>query len=436
MNVAVGAASDIGQVREGNEDSYLVIAPLYAVADGMGGHRGGEVASNLALETVQTLFEQGSGTLAEQVEQANRAVFDRSQKDRSVSGMGTTLTAALIDGGRVHLAHVGDSRAYLFRAGELSLLTEDHTLVHKMVVEGEITEEEAETHPHRSILTRALGVDAAVQVDESNVEVAGGDRILLCSDGLTGMVSDEQIQEILGRNPDPQPAVDELVKEANRAGGIDNITAVILDFVDDGSGEGSTVAAEVHHAPTQERPIPRRSDITIVGAPIPEPTPDASSLGTSPGSAPLTGPRPSRAGGATTATRERAARPPARSPSPAPPPTPRRSFGRGRKVALWGGVAVAVLVLGVVGGKLYLDRQWFVGVSEGRVAIFRGVPTDVAGVELSSVVVETTIPAEDAQALHQYRDLPEGITADDRAGADEIVEQIRKDVERFQPTVT
>jgi len=436
MNVAVGAASDIGQVREGNEDSYLVIAPLYAVADGMGGHRGGEVASNLALETVQTLFEQGSGTLAEQVEQANRAVFDRSQKDRSVSGMGTTLTAALIDGGRVHLAHVGDSRAYLFRAGELSLLTEDHTLVHKMVVEGEITEEEAETHPHRSILTRALGVDAAVQVDESDVEVAGGDRILLCSDGLTGMVSDEQIQEILGRNPDPQPAVDELVKEANRAGGIDNITAVILDFVDDGSGEGSTVAAEVHHAPTQERPIPRRSDITIVGAPIPEPTPEASSLGTSPGSAPLTGPRPSRAGGATTATRERAARPPARSPSPAPPPTPRRSFGRGRKVALWGGVAVAVLVLGVVGGKLYLDRQWFVGVSDGRVAIFRGVPTDVAGVELSSVVVETTIPAEDAQALHQYRDLPEGITADDRAGADEIVEQIRKDVERFQPTVT
>lgn len=436
MNVAVGAASDIGQVREGNEDSYLVIAPLYAVADGMGGHRGGEVASNLALETVQTLFEQGSGTLAEQIEQANRAVFDRSQKDRSVSGMGTTLTAALIDGGRVHLAHVGDSRAYLFRAGELSLLTEDHTLVHKMVVEGEITEEEAETHPHRSILTRALGVDAAVQVDESDVEVAGGDRILLCSDGLTGMVSDEQIREILGRNPDPQPAVDELVTEANRAGGIDNITAVILDFVDDGSGEESTVAAEVHHAPTQERPIPRRSDITIVGAPIPEPTPEASSLGTSPGSAPLTGPRPSRAGGATTATRERAARPPARSPSPAPPPTPRRSFGRGRKVALWGGVAVAVVVLGVVGGKLYLDRQWFVGVSDGRVAIFRGVPTDVAGVELSSVVVETTIPAGDAQALHQYRDLPEGITADDRAGADEIVEQIRKDVERFQPTAT
>ncbi|HJS25983.1 MAG TPA: Stp1/IreP family PP2C-type Ser/Thr phosphatase, partial [Actinomycetota bacterium] len=255
MMVSVGAASDIGQVREGNEDSYLVIAPLYAVADGMGGHRGGEVASNLALETVQQLFEQGSGTLAEQVAQANRAVFERSQHDRSVSGMGTTLTAALIDGTRVHLAHVGDSRAYLFRSGELSLLTEDHTLVHKMVAEGEITEEEAETHPHRSILTRALGVDATVQVDESDVEVADGDRLLLCSDGLTGMVSDLQIRDILGRNVEPQSAVDELVKEANGAGGIDNITAVILDFVDDGSDEASTVAAEVPHAPTQERPV-------------------------------------------------------------------------------------------------------------------------------------------------------------------------------------
>jgi len=119
MKVEVGSATDIGQVREGNEDSLLIVAPLYAVADGMGGHRGGEVASNLALETVQQLFEQQQGTLAEQVGEANRAVFERSRSDRSVSGMGTTLTAALVDGSRVHLAHVGDSRAYLFRGGEL-----------------------------------------------------------------------------------------------------------------------------------------------------------------------------------------------------------------------------------------------------------------------------------------------------------------------------
>ena len=388
MRVAVGAASDIGQVREGNEDSYLIIAPLYAVADGMGGHRGGEVASNLALETVQELFEQGTGTLVDQVERANRAVFERSQRDRSVSGMGTTLTAALIDGDRAHLAHVGDSRAYLFRGGELSLLTEDHTLVHRMVTEGEITAEEAETHPHRSILTRALGVDAAVQVDESDVLVADGDRLLLCSDGLTGMVPDEQIREVLGRQADPQSAVDELVKEANRAGGVDNITAVILDFVDDGSGKGSTDVSD-SHAPTRQ-------------------------------------------GASSTTSRE--APPPTGSPRPAPSPARDRSSGhRGKKVALWGGVTVAVLVVGVVGVKLYLDRQWFVGVSDGRVAIFRGVPSDVGGLELNSVVVETTIRAEEARALHQYRELPEGITADDRTGADEIVEQIRKDVERFQP---
>ena len=188
MRVSVGAATDIGQVREGNEDSYLLVAPLYAVADGMGGHRGGEVASSLALETVQGLFERHEGTLSDQVVQANRAVFERSQNDRSVSGMGTTLTAALIDGDEVHFVHVGDSRAYLLRDGQLTQLTEDHTLVHRMVVEGEITPAEAETHPHRSILTRALGVDENVEVDEGEVEVQGGDRILLCTDGLTGMV--------------------------------------------------------------------------------------------------------------------------------------------------------------------------------------------------------------------------------------------------------
>ncbi len=174
MKVSVGAATDIGQVREGNEDSFLIVEPLYAVADGMGGHRGGEVASSLALETVQGMFERREGSLAEQVAEANRAVFDRSQSDRKVSGMGTTLTAAQVEGNRVHLVHVGDSRAYLLRGGELTQITEDHTLVHRMVMEGEISEEEAETHPHRSILTRALGVDRNIQVDEGDLEVAAG----------------------------------------------------------------------------------------------------------------------------------------------------------------------------------------------------------------------------------------------------------------------
>lgn len=403
MKVDVGAATDIGQVREGNEDSYLVVAPLYAVADGMGGHRGGEVASTLALQTVQQLFESGEGTLAQQVTEANRAVFDRSRSDRSVSGMGTTLTAALIDVDRVHLVHVGDSRAYLLRRGELTQLTEDHTLVHRMVMEGEISQEEAETHPHRSILTRALGVDPNVQIDEGDVEVVDGDRLLLCTDGLTGMVPEGQIRDILTENADPQEAVDRLVTVANRAGGVDNITAVILDFSDDGDARarGDTKEAAVPRRPTPEQPISapaERSDITDVGAPTPDPP--AETL--------------------TSATRSQAL---ARRPAPSA-----RGRSRWRRVGIWAAVTLAVIVLAAVGLRFYLDRQWFVGVSSGRVAIFRGIPTEVAGVDLHTVVVETDIPASGAQTLALYRDLPDGITADDRAGAEQIVEQIRTDI--------
>jgi protein phosphatase len=425
MMIKVGATSDIGQVREGNEDSFLLLDPLYAVADGMGGHRGGEVASNLALQTIERMFTSQEGTLTEQVEQANRAVFERSQSDRDVAGMGTTLTAALVQGAQVRLAHVGDSRAYLYRDGKLQLLTEDHTLVHKMLMEGEIDESEAETHPHRSILTRALGVDGDVQVDEGFVEMRNGDRLLLCTDGLTGMVSDEQIKTVLEESRDPQEAVDRLVRAANRAGGIDNITAVVIDFVEDGAGSDGTREAAMPHQPTKQQPVPTvvsppdRTDITVVGRPIPEAPPKdrASSAPARTGQEPV----PSRAG---------------RVPSDGRPPVRRRTSGRAVKKAGVGlGVLLAVVVLGLVGLRFYLDTQWFVGVSNGRVAIFRGVPAEVAGYDLNSVVVETTIRADDAQSLALYRELPDGITADDREAAEAIVEQIRRDVasRRAQP---
>jgi PPM family protein phosphatase len=374
MRIRVGATTDIGQVREGNEDSYLVSDPLYAVADGMGGHRGGEVASNLALQTVQKLFTERQGTLTEQVERANTAVFERSKTDRAVAGMGTTLTAALVEDENVRLAHVGDSRAYLFRDGELHLLTEDHTLVHRMVVEGEISETEAESHPHRSILTRALGVDGSIQVDEDVVHMRDGDRLLLCTDGLTGMVSDDQIVSILQEAQDPQEAVDRLVRAANRAGGVDNITAVVIDFTNDGTRAGMG---------TKEAAKPRNDATTI-------------------------------------ASRPEARRPPAR-------PT-RRSTAR--RVGVGTGAVLVVLVLGFVGLRLYLDTQWFVGVSNGRVAIFRGVPAEVGGLDMHSVVVETSIRSSEAEELAVYRDLSEGITVDDRETAEAVVEQIRSDVER------
>jgi PPM family protein phosphatase len=394
MRTRVGATTDIGQVREGNEDAILINDPLYAVADGMGGHRGGEVASNLALQTVEQMFAQRQGTLTEQVERANRAVFERSQSDRDVSGMGTTLTAALIEGGAVRLAHVGDSRAYLFRGGKLQLLTEDHTLVHRMVVEGEITETEAENHPHRSVLTRALGVEGDVRVDETKVEVGDGDRLLLCTDGLTGMLSEDEIESILQDVRDPQEAVDRLVREANRAGGIDNITAVIVDFTEDGRVDGSGTK-EVSHTrpPTTQHPTPTMA------------------------------PPPPAGGDVTTWSRPPTTR---RQPAPkaARPPTARKLV-----VAL--GIVLAIAIVGFVGVRLYLDSQWFVGVSNGRVAIFRGVPAEVAGLDMNSVVVETSIRAGDAEELAVWGDrLPDGITVDDRDLAEDVVEQIRTDIER------
>lgn len=229
MKVVAGFATDIGRVRQGNEDCYLVESPLFAVADGMGGHRGGEVASHLALDTVEAMHLRGEGTLAEQVREANRVVFQRSAADRKVAGMGTTLTAALVEGDGLHLAHVGDSRAYLLRAGSLRQLTDDHTLVNRMVKAGEITRAEAEVHPHRNVVTRALGTEPEIPVDEQSVALLEGDRILLCSDGLTGMVTEDQIQAILETTDDAQEAADRLIRAANRAGGIDNITTVVLD---------------------------------------------------------------------------------------------------------------------------------------------------------------------------------------------------------------
>jgi serine/threonine protein phosphatase PrpC len=388
MNVRVGAATDIGRVREGNEDSFLAREPLFAVADGMGGHLGGEVASRLALETVERLFEERAGALTEQVEEANRAVFERSQQDRGVAGMGTTLTAALVEGERVRLAHVGDSRAYLFREGVLHRLTEDHTLVHRMVQEGEITEAEAERHPHRSVLTRALGVDPGVRVDEGYVRISPGDRLLLCTDGLTGMVPERRIGTVLGDVADPQQAADRLVSEANAAGGVDNITVIVLDF----SGNGEP-----------DDPVRAPATATIPDDPVRAPA-----TATIPDDAPVPAGDERRAG----------------SGGPAAPGrrTTRRAIGAG--------VAVAVIVVALVGIRLYLDSQWFVGVSDDRVAIFRGVPAQVVGLDLSSVVVETAIEADEARALALYRDLDAGITAEDRESAEAIVEQIRLDVAR------
>jgi protein phosphatase len=255
MRIDIGSATDIGRVRERNEDALLVLPPLFAVADGMGGHRGGQVASQVALETMEQLEADG-GALAEHVRSANRAVWDRAETDEQLSGMGTTLTAVRLDGDAIALVHVGDSRAYLLRNGALRQLTTDHTLVDRMVKSGEITEAEADAHPHKNVLTRAIGTEPDVEVDERSIALEDGDRLLLCSDGLTGMVAEDQIQAILEESPSPQDAAGRLVRAANRAGGVDNISVVVLEAHGEGGGGGG---GGVGRPGAASRPFDRRS---------------------------------------------------------------------------------------------------------------------------------------------------------------------------------
>src|SRR5579862_1647375 len=192
--------TDTGRQRRGNEDSAFARAPLFVIADGMGGAQAGEVASQIAVEAFENDFpDQGTPEerLAVVTQTANRRIYEISRAEHERAGMGTTLTAVYIDGSDIAVAHVGDSRAYLFRDGELSLLTQDHTLVGELVKRGKLTEEQAAEHPQRSIITRALGIDAEVQVDTWTYGGRAGDVVLLCSDGLTSMISDERITEIL-----------------------------------------------------------------------------------------------------------------------------------------------------------------------------------------------------------------------------------------------
>ncbi len=226
--------TDTGLTRTGNEDGLLIEPPLYAVADGMGGHRAGEVASRVALEELlaNAPARLDAKALGRAVRAANRAVIAAAAKSRTRTGMGTTITAAIVDGTNIAIAHVGDSRAYLLRDGRLERLTDDHSMVADLIREGALTEDEARFHPQRSVITRALGSDPNMLADVFEVEGAVGDRLLLCTDGLTGMLADDYIAEILDLERDPQKAVETLVDAANRAGGYDNITVVVIDLTD------------------------------------------------------------------------------------------------------------------------------------------------------------------------------------------------------------
>ena len=220
-----GSRTDIGCLRDHNEDSLVVTPPLFAVADGMGGHAAGEVASEIAVRVLSELApEHPDGeALGRAIEEANRAVIQAAREGRGRQGMGTTMTAAMLEGERLVIAQVGDSRAYLLHQGKLQQLTRDHSLMADMIEAGQLTPEEARTHPQRSVITRALGSDAHLHPDIYEINVETGDRLLICSDGLSGMIFDDQIENTLRRVQDPQRCASQLVNEAIAAGGHDNV---------------------------------------------------------------------------------------------------------------------------------------------------------------------------------------------------------------------
>src|SRR5256885_6001770 len=226
--VEEAARTDTGRQRHANEDSYYARSPIYVVADGMGGAQAGEVASRIAADAFDEDMGDGNPEerLAERAREANRRIFELARSDASRSGMGTTLTGALLSSDEVSIVHVGDSRAYLFRDGELRQLTRDHSLVEELRRRGQLTSEEAEEHPQRSIITRALGPEADVELDVHTHQARSGDVFLLCSDGLTSMVREDRVRELAVGADSLQAMVDALVDEANQAGGRDNITVL------------------------------------------------------------------------------------------------------------------------------------------------------------------------------------------------------------------
>ena len=383
------ALSDVGRQRSANEDSFVDSPPFFAVADGMGGAKAGEVASKIAADAFDEAAgppAEGEAQLREIAQSANRRIYDLAQAEESRRGMGTTLTAALVSEDEVSLGHVGDSRAYLLRDGEFEQLTRDHSLVAELERTGQIGPGEAEHHPQRSIITRALGPERDVDVDTYTVAGRADDVFLLCSDGLTSMISSDEVASILRSAATLDDAADSLVRSANQSGGKDNITVVLFRLGEQGSGGvgDETIAGGLH-----------ADDV--------------------------------RAGAATQAP---AAAPPTRSREPEPPRTtttaaparPKRRRGRAQRAL---GGLVALLVVGAILGALYLgSRQvYFLGTNDaGLVSMYRGLPYELPlGVTLYTQEYASGVPA---RAIPMQR--RERVLDHEWRGHDDAVDLVRQ----------
>ena len=424
-------ASDLGRQRQGNEDNFFVRAPLFVVADGMGGAQAGEVASEIAVRSFDDELPNGSlpEALASVIEQANKRIHDKARADESLHGMGTTTTAAYVDDDEVVIAHVGDSRAYLLRDGELVRLTKDHSLVGELVARGKLTEEQAEQHPQRSVITRALGPEASVQVDVDIFPAKPGDLFLLCSDGLTSMVHEPKLRPLFEDGDSLETLGKRLIDAANAAGGRDNITVILfrLEGVEPREGEASAAAATSNEdtseyetfegdavpAPRQgttrptgvsDEEVLRSSEVTDsveddyrrsgtvamsairpgepADAPPEEPPPEE----------PAAGPAPAEG--------------PPRRTAPLPADTGSQPRKRRRRIPVGLFVVLGIVALILVGGWLATRAVYFVGTDprdDRTIAIFRGLPYDLPlGIELyqryagSGVTIDDVPPARRA----------------------------------------
>ena len=379
-----GLVTDVGRVREANQDAGLATDRMVVVADGMGGHRGGETASRIAIDTMRAA---GAPTTTHEliatVVSANEAIFSAARQDPMLDGMGTTLTGiALLPGTErpvLAVVNVGDSRTYLFHDDTLRPLTDDHSLVATMVRDGHLTEDEALAHPHRNILTRALGVDPSVDVDAWEVEPTAGDRLLLCSDGLVNEVTDAQIAAVLRRLADPGEAADELVRLANEHGGLDNVTVAVVDLVHlldavigsdrAAPSESSTTGAGVERRPVTVQGLvsAASSDRPIYDDPLVTDTDEAESLVAADdgdGEPDLDTDDPERGFVTPKAPKERA-------------------FRLTWRVALFVVVLLAIAGIAVLAVADQVRGTYFFSADDGEVVIFRGQPGGVLCVDPS-----------------------------------------------------
>lgn len=403
LSLRFAAGSHKGMIREGNEDSGYAGPRLLAIADGMGGQAAGEVASSEVISTLVQLDDDVPGSdiltsLGSAVQRANDQLRVMVEEDPQLEGMGTTLTALLWTGQRLGLVHVGDSRAYLLRDGALTQITQDHTWVQRLVDEGRITEEEATTHPQRSLLMRALGSGDHVEPDLSIREVRAGDRYLICSDGLSGVVSHQTMEEALAGYQGPQETIQTLIELALRGGGPDNITCIVADVLDVDSTD--TLAAQLNDTPVVVGAVAENQLIAAENDPsMQTPAGRAAGLGR-----PV--PHQQQAGGfgpPGSADHDYGSMPPDGGFGPytdedfAKPRQGRKWIKRSLYVVL----ALAVVGGGVYGGYRWTQTQYYVGSNEDNVALYRGISQDLAWISLSKV--ENDYPKIELKYLPPYQ---------------------------------